>query len=92
MGKRLARGGGIFHRGIPTMGLEETVDVGFAGELDIIAGLLDVNAIEFRGDAFIDKGDIFFIRLLESGADTLIEVVGDSRVGGGKEKIIYLAE
>jgi hypothetical protein len=92
MGKGFTRRGIVVNRCVPSMCLQKAMNVRGTGEANIIAGLEDVHAIEFRGKAFINKGGVFFIGLLESFTNASVEVFGHGKVGGSKEEAVNLLE
>jgi hypothetical protein len=77
---------------IPTMGFEEAVNIWFTGDFNIIAGLEDVDSIEFSGNSFVDKRYVILVGLLEQGTNASENLIGEFRSGGSKEEIIDLTE
>lgn len=81
----------MFARTFPTVHFEQTMDVGFSRNLDVVPSLEDVITIVGRENVIIFKGNKRFIGKLESGADEIIDLASSGFRLASKSKIINLA-
>ena len=85
--------GTVFEGGcVPTMRTQESVDVTSGGELDEVAGLVDINAIEFSNETQIFKRRCGLSGLLKLPADDSEDVTCKGFGRGRKTEIVYLTE
>lgn len=80
----------MFARSFPAMGNQNATDVGCRRELDVVAGLQNVIAIEFGEDALEGHGDGLFTGSLKGFAKGMEEGFGSGHGGAGEGKIINL--
>jgi hypothetical protein len=79
-------------RRFPMMGSKKASDIRCAGDLEIVASLGDVEAIEGRHKSFIDKWRLGFSRQLKLVANGGIEIIGNGWIWRGKSKIVNLTK
>lgn len=82
----------VVNRSIPFMCRKKTLNIGSTQNLNVVTGLDDIDTVKLGGNAFIDKRNVIFIRLLEKSVNAGEDTVSKLRSGGGKEKVIDLSK